>query len=89
MVSITFQLPQSDLHRTSYWPKLTEILTSLDLGEYTKNRTDMYQILLPYRDTAIVNAEKLDKINKGKLPSTSAPGTKVYELVNKLKPYLS
>ena len=84
-----FSFLQSDLHRTSYWPKLTEILTSLDLGEYTKNRTDMYQILLPYRDTAIVNAEKLDKINKGKLPSTSAPGTKVYELVNKLKPYLS
>ena len=49
----------------------------------------MYQILLPYMDTTIANAEKLDKINNGKLPSASAPGTKVYELVNKLKPYLS
>ena len=63
--------------------------TEVELSYCTKNRTDMYQILLPYRDTAIVNAEKLDKINKGKLPSTSTPGTKVYELVNKLKPYLS
>ena len=79
---------QSDLHKTSYWPKLTEILTSLELGEYKKNRTDMYQILLPYIDTAIANAEKLDKINSGKLPSASVPGTKVYEIIKKLKPYL-
>ena len=84
-----FSFMQSDLHRTSYWPKLTEILTSLGVGEYVKNRTDMYRILIPYMDAAIANAEKLDKINKGKLPSASAPGTKVYELVKKLKPYLS
>ena len=49
----------------------------------------MYQILFPYMDTAIVNAEKLDRINESKLPSASAPGTKVYELVKKLKPYLT
>ena len=49
----------------------------------------MYQILLSYMDIAIVNAEKLDKINERKLPSASAPGTKVYELVEKLRPYLS
>ena len=65
------------------------MLTSLGVGEYVKNRTDMYQILLPHMDAAIANAEKLDKINKNKLPSASAPGTKVYELVKKLKPYLS
>ena len=41
-----FSFMQSDLHRTSYWPKLTEMLTSLGVGEYVKNRTDMYQILL-------------------------------------------
>lgn len=40
-------------------------------------------------DAAIANAEKLDRINEGKRPSASAPGTKVYELVEKLKPYLS
>ena len=84
-----FSYMQSDLHRTSYWPKLTEILTSLGYGEYKKNRTDMYQILLPYMDAAIANAEKLDRVNEGKLPSISAPGTKVYELVKKLKPYLT
>jgi hypothetical protein len=84
-----FSFMQSNLHRTSYFPKLTEILTSLGLGKYEKNRTDMYQILFPYMETAIANAEKLDKINHGKPPSASAPGTKVYELVEKLKPYLS
>ena len=84
-----FSLMQSDLHRTFYWPKLTEILTSQGLGKYEKNRTDMYQILFPYMDTAIANAQKLDRINDGKLPSASAPGTKVYELVKKLRPYLT
>ena len=83
-----FSFMQSDLHRNSYWPKLTEILASQGLGEYEKNRTDMYQILFPYMDTAIANALKLNRINAGKLPSASAPGTKVYELVEKLKPYL-
>ena len=89
----TDDFPADHINKTAelcvYWPKLTEILTSLGLGEYEKNRTDMYQILLPYMDVAIANAEKLDKINEGKLPSSSSPGTKVHELVKKLKPYLS
>ena len=84
-----FSFMQADLHRTAYWPKLTEILIDLGYGEYGKNRNDMYQILLPYMDAAIANAKKLDRINEGKLPSASAPGTKIYELIEKLKPYLS
>lgn len=84
-----FSFMQSDLHRSSYWPKLTEMLTFQGFSEYTKNRTDMYQILFPYMDTAIANAKKLDKINADKLPSASAPGTKVHLLVEKLKPYLT
>ena len=83
-----FSFMQSDLHRSFYWLKLTKILTSQGFDEYEKNSTDMYQILFPYIDAAIANAEKLDRINEGKLPSDSAPGTKVYELVKKLKPYL-
>lgn len=84
-----FSFLQSDLHRSSYWPKLTENLNAQNLGAYKKNRQDMYHILYPYMDTAIANAIKLDKINNGKLPSNAAPGTKVYELVKKLKPYLT
>ena len=32
-------------------------------------------------EAAIANAEKLEKINAGKLPSDSAPGTKIHVLV--------
>ena len=83
-----FSFMQSDLHRSSYWPKLTKILSFQGLGAYEKNRIDMYRILLPYMEAAIANAEKLEKINAGKLPSDSAPGTKIHVLVKKLKPYL-
>lgn len=48
----------------------------------------MYAILEPYINCAIENAKKLDKVNVGKVPSKAAPGTKVYELVEKLRPYL-
>lgn len=83
-----FCFMQSDIHRKEYWPKLTEWLMKIGAGTYTKNRTDMYQILQPFIDTAIVHAKQLDKMNEGKAPSKSTPGTKVYELVEMLKPYL-
>ena len=84
-----FSFMQSDLHRSEYWPKLTERLKSLGEGEYRKNRDDMYRILYPYMNDAIVNAQKLEEINEGKTPSKSAPGTMIYKLVVKLKPYLT
>lgn len=83
-----FSFMQSDIHRTEYWPKLTECLKKIGAGEYAKNRTDMYCVLRPYMDTAIANAKNLDAINYGKAPSKAAPGTKVYELVERLRPYL-
>ena len=48
----------------------------------------MYTILKPYIETAISNAKKLDEINAGKTPAESAPGTKVYEMIEILMPYL-
>lgn len=83
-----FSFMQSDLHRKEYWPKLTACLTGIGAGKYEKGRRDMYQILRPFMDTAIANAEQLDRRNKGKEPSKAAPGTKLYRLVKKLKPYL-
>ena len=53
-----------------------------------ENGTDMYYVLRPYMDMAIDNAKSLDAINYGKAPSKAAPGTKVYELVERLRPYL-
>lgn len=78
----------SDIHRQHYWPKLTEWLKNIGVGEYTKGRPDMYNILKPYMETAIANAKRLNQMNEGKSPASSAPGTKVYELIDLLKPYL-
>ncbi len=83
-----FSFMQSDIHRTAYWPKLTECLTQMGEGEYTKERKDMYQVLRPYMDIAIANAKRLDAFNVGRTAALSAPGTKVYEVVEVLKPYL-
>lgn len=85
---IHFSYMHSDLHRTEYWPKLTECLESIGAGEYKKNRPDMYALLRPYLETAIAYAKRLDQDNVGLPPSQAAPGTKVYELLEKLKPYL-
>ncbi len=79
---------QSDVSRSEYWPKLSEWLSSIGEGTYEKNRTDMFQVLRPYMDMAIINAKKLDAYNKGKPPASAAPGTKIYELIEKLIPYL-
>ena len=70
------------------WPKLSDCLKNMGAGSYEKNRPDMYEVLRPYMDIAIANAKRLDKQNEGRKPSESAPGTKVYELVEMLKPYL-
>lgn len=48
----------------------------------------MYEILKPYMEIAIGNAKRLDQMNAGRTPANSAPGTKVYELIELLKPYL-
>ena len=83
-----FAYYQSDIHRSEYWPKLTEYLMQMHAGAYKKNRDDMYEFLKPNIDQAIRNAKKLAKVNTGKTPALSAPGTMVYEIIEKLKPYL-
>ena len=83
-----FSFLQADLHRSAYWPKLSECLNSIGVGDYRKNRDDMFDVLYPYIDSAISNAKKLDEINSGKKPSESAPGTKVYQIIEHLRNYL-
>lgn len=84
-----FMYMDTDIDRSRYWPKLSDWLKNIGAGGYEKNRPDMYEVLRPYMDIAIANAKRLDKQNEGRKPSESAPGTKVYELVEMLKPYLS
>ena len=83
-----FSFLHSDLHRQEYWPKLTKALSEIGAGAYQKGRSDMYQVLKPYMEMGIANARKLNQINKEKTPVNSKPGTKVYELIEILKPYL-
>ena len=83
-----FSFFQSDIDRKGYFPKLTVYLNSINAGDYAKDREDIYDILKPYLPQAIRYAEKLAKINQGRTPSDSAPGTEVYQIINKLKPYL-
>lgn len=83
-----FSFMQSDIVRTEYFPKLSDNLKAISKGEYVKNREDIFDVLEPYVDDAIRNAKALDGSNKGRSPSNSKPGTKVYELVEKLKPYI-
>lgn len=83
-----FSYFHSDIHRREYWPKLTYWLAKIGKGEYSKGREDMYDILRPHMDQAITYAKKLDAVNDKRSPANSAPGTKVYELIEKLKPYL-
>ena len=78
----------SDLHRDEYKSKLSENLNAIGAGDYSKNREDMFLVLKNYQNFAIENAKRLDKINSGKTPSYSSPGTKVFELIEKLKPYM-
>lgn len=83
-----FSYFHTDLHREMYYDKISKNLSNNGFGKYQKNRADMFDILEPYLDVAINNATLLEKENKGKSPSNSAPGTKVHELIKKLKPYI-
>lgn len=83
-----FSFVQSDMYRKDYFEKLSECFVRMNVGNYTKNRTDVFSLLYPMMDYAIENAERLNKINEGKLPSDSKPGTMVFQLVEKMRPYM-
>lgn len=84
-----FNYVDSDLHRSEYYPKLTEWFSNIGQGNYAKNRDDIYSVLLPYLDDAIRNAKRLDKMNQDRTPANASPGTQVYKLLELLKQYLS
>lgn len=84
-----FSYMHSNIHRTEYYKKLSEILQKLQLDKYVKNRPDMFDILRPYMEDAINNAKKLNVLNNGKTPADSNPGTQVYQILEILKPYLN
>ena len=83
-----FDFFHSDIHRDGYYPKLSGYLGKIGAGEYKRNRSDMYDVLRPYMDRAILFAKKLAKVNEGRKPSECVPGTEVYKIVEMLRAYL-
>ena len=74
----------SALHRSEYYPKLTECLGS----KYEKNRDDIYSLLKPNIGIAIENAKGIMSSRNGSSPSQCTPGTTVYEIFEKLQNYI-
>ena len=79
----------SNNHRSEYIEFLSKKFKELGLGSYEKNRKDTFTILQEYgkEDLAIRYAKRIMADNEGKTPTEIAPGTKVYELVEKLRRY--
>lgn len=79
----------SDIIRDEYYDKLSEHIQKIDGSKYEKNRDDIYTILKPYQGTAIRNAKKLIcTYYENTTPSKMSPATKVFEIFEKLQPYL-
>jgi hypothetical protein len=72
-----------------YTETLTAHLLKQNNGRYTKNRSDMFQVLESRIDIAIDHASKLEVVNSGKTPDDSNPGTMMHKLILHLKPYLN
>ena len=71
--------------------KKSKLITCKMVMDYLDNRgvveeTDETEFMRALRKR--LYAKRLDKQNEGRKPSESAPGTKVYELVEMLRPYL-
>ncbi len=85
-----FDYYNSDVHRTNYFKKLSKVFKKHGLDNYTKNNEDIFEILIEFGslETAINNAKLLYREKKAHVPSKMAPATKVYELVELLRPHM-
>ena len=76
-------------NRKEYITMLEEEFHNNGLGKYMKNDAQTCVKLLPYLESAITNAEKLDKMyDENKSPWKRNPSTKVYQLMKILRKYL-
>ncbi len=62
----------------------------LGIGKYQKNMKDIFRILMEKGSPklAIRDAKRIINNGEGKTPTEIVPGTKVYELAEKLAKYL-
>ena len=86
-----FENLQTDITREEYLRKLDEHFKRLGLGGYWKNRADLFRVLTKYGNLnlAIRWAKQRMDEHTGKTPSQSVPATRVYELVEELRRYIS
>ena len=80
----------SNNHRTEYISFLNDKFRNLGIGKYQKNMKCTFDILKDYGDPklAIRYAKRIISDAKGRTPADTAPGTKVYELVEELVKFL-
>lgn len=85
-----FEDYQSNNHRTSYYKYLNEKFRKLKIGDYQKNKKDIFDVLIEYGNPclAIRYAKRIIERNTMVAPSKISPGTKVYELVEHMSKYL-
>lgn len=85
-----FNYYNTDIHRTEYFEKLSEIFKLYNLDKYEKNNKKIFKILMKFGDIneAIKRAKRLCRENEGKQPSKMKPATKVYELIEALLPHI-
>ncbi|MCM1189681.1 MAG: RloB family protein [bacterium] len=77
-------------YRSEYILFLNEKFEALGLGKYYKNMKNIFDILMEKGSPklAIRYAKRIIKDSEGKTPAETAPGTRVYELVEELAKYL-
>lgn len=83
-----FQYMDSAINRNKYYSKLSRHMSNSGLGEYSKNRTDIFDCLRPRLNDAIHNAHRLEQKNIGLEPSACNPGTMVHKIIDKLEKYI-
>lgn len=82
-----FEYLQTPLLRGDYEAKLSGHLVGCGKGIYKKNRDDMFDVLESNLVYAKNNTKKLEKLNAGKTPADSTPGTLVHQLIGALEPF--
>ncbi|MDR0614267.1 MAG: RloB family protein [Dysgonamonadaceae bacterium] len=80
-----FQYRNTSMSRNDYKREIEkEVNKKIANFRYTKNSTEMYDILQEYQEQAIANAEKLSNSYDNRKFAAHNPRTQVYELVKQL-----
>ena len=85
-VSFSLGIAARNVGLNAFQGFLMSLLNNASAGEYAG--LTVIAANSPYLEIAIQNAKRIDEVNKGRKPSMAAPGTKMHEMLQTLKPYL-